>query len=233
MTTLPTRPARKGRPVRFAGAGGLPQPLADLRPPARAGGRAVRPLRPDAAAVQRPAAAARRPPGTGPHARPRRPPRLARAGHHPPARQAGAARPDRPRPPGRQPPRRPHRHHRRGAGAAGRSARAGPRLPRPPTRPPVAEGTRNDLIALLRAARLPHEDPDSSWRVNSFSRNAQLHGAELTSINRSQSCSARQTWSSSAAARPAARSPPCSPSTAARSSCSSASASRASTSASR
>ena len=155
----PHRPARAA--LRFPGAGGVPQPVADLRPPALRG-RAVRPfdltpqqynalrlLRGRAAGQIRTLDLAARLVSRAPDIT-----RLLDK-----LEQRGLI--DRDRPADNR------RVVRVGITAAGLAlldelARAAAPVPRPAARPPVAEGLK-DLIALLRAARLPHEDAASSW----------------------------------------------------------------------
>ena len=68
------------------------------------------------------------------------------------------------RPPGRQPPRRPRRHHRRRHRPAGRTCTSRSATCHARQLGHLTRASLADLIALLRAARLPHEDADSSWR---------------------------------------------------------------------
>src|SRR5688500_10988840 len=61
--------ATEGEAVRFAAAGGLPEPLADVRPAPRVRGRIVRQAQPDRPAVQRAPPSEGRPPPAGADAR--------------------------------------------------------------------------------------------------------------------------------------------------------------------
>ena len=99
-----------------------------------------------------------------PHARPGRPARVARSRHHPAARQARKTRLDRARPSGRQPPHRLHRHHRRREWPCSRSCRNRSANATSGSSATCRRRSCKELVALLRAAREPHEPPEGSWQ---------------------------------------------------------------------
>lgn len=157
------RTAAAAAPVRLARAGGVPRAVAHVRVPPRAGGRAVLPVRPDAPAVQRVTTSAGGPPRDAPHAGSGRPARVSRPDTTRLLDKLAERKlVERNRPAANR------REVRVGVTAAGVALLDALQEPlRECHARQLGHLTRaqlRDLTALLRAARMPHEGADSSWR---------------------------------------------------------------------